>query len=238
MKSTKIIQLGIAATTLALIFPPVHYKKIVNGKFVDYISDGHNMIFSIPAKYYIDWTTLVLELAIILCITLFFYYRSRTKSANTNAKIEASDIFMIPAKPDIPTDWIINGIHTDENFLKADISNCIGKITRSTPPTERPYKCGTGTLVKYYGEYGFIAAVNNQIVVIHSTKPGASTPRGITIGRSTIHDVINKYGLVMSRIRHNGRNHLFVYSQDSADLGFFVDDRGIVVAIEANIPLC
>ena len=40
MKPTKIIQLGIVATTIALIFPPVHYKKIVNGKFVDYISDG------------------------------------------------------------------------------------------------------------------------------------------------------------------------------------------------------
>lgn len=80
--------------------------------------------------------------------------------------------------------------------------------------------------------------MNNQIVVIHSTKPGASTPRGITIGRSTIHDVINKYGLMMSRLRHNGRNHAFVYSQDSANLGFLVDDRGIVVAIEATVPLC
>ena len=43
MKPTKIIQLGIVATTIALIFPPVHYKKIVNGKFVDYISDGQGV---------------------------------------------------------------------------------------------------------------------------------------------------------------------------------------------------
>ena len=28
------------------------------------------MIFNIPPKYYIDWATLILELAIILCITV------------------------------------------------------------------------------------------------------------------------------------------------------------------------
>ena len=39
------------------------------------------------------------------------------------------------------------------------------------------------------------------------------------------------------RVRRKEQKHLFVYSQDSADLGFFVNDSGTVVGIEANIPL-
>lgn len=79
--------------------------------------------------------------------------------------------------------------------------------------------------------------INNKVVVINSRNPGVTTPRGIIIGVSTIHDVINKYGMNIIRIRHKEQKHIFVYSQDSADLGFFIDNNGTVVAIEANVPL-
>ena len=64
-----------------------------------------------------------------------------------------------------------------------------------------------------------------------------TTSRGITIGTSTIHDVINEYGVNITRIRHKEQKHIFVYSHNSADLGFFIDNNGTVVAIEANVPL-
>lgn len=241
MKTTKIVQLGILATIIAFAFPPVHYRKITNGKFVDYISDGHNMIFNIPPKYYIDWATLILELAIILCITLFFYYRSKNKVKNNNllfpSRSGLSNNFMMPAMPTISSDWVVGGVHVNDTFYKPTIEKCIGKIIASIQLTERPYKKENQRPRRYDGQLGFLILIDNKVVVIHSWKTGVATPRGITIGVSTIHDIINEYGVNITRIRHKEQKHILVYSHNSADLGFFINDSGTVVAIEANVPL-
>lgn len=241
MKPIKIIQLGILATAIALIFPPIHYKKMVNGKFVDYISAGHSMIFSIPAKHYIDWTTLVLELGIILCVTFFFYYQCKgkglKKDIKSNASISNTNQFMIPATPTVSNDWVIGGVHVNDAFYKPAIEKCIGKIISSIELPEIQYVKETKKPQRYNGQLGHVVLINNKVVVINSRNPGVTTPRGIIIGVSTIHDVINKYGMNIIRVRRKEQKHLFVYSQDSADLGFFVNDSGTVVGIEANIPL-
>ena len=240
MKPIKIIQLGILATAIALIFPPIHYKKIVNGKFVDYISAGHSMIFSIPAKHYIDWTTLVLELGIILCVTFFFYYQCKgkglKKDIKSNASISNTNQFMIPATPTVSNDWVVEGIHTKDDFFKVDTRKYMGEVKSSTNTINKSCSESSKKIVRYYGEYGYTVVIDRKIVTIHTWKPGVSTPREIVIGSSTIHDVINKYGLNFTRILHKERKHLFVYSQDSADLIFFVDDRGILIGIETTIP--
>lgn len=239
MKTAKIVQLGILAAVIAFAFPPVHYRKITNGKFVDYISDGHNMIFSIPPKYYIDWATLILELAIILCITSFFYYRSKNKAKNKNpqSNTRSSNNFIVPATPTISSDWVIEGVHINDVFYKPAIEKCIGKIIVSIQLSERPYKNENVRPRRYDGKFGFIVLFDNKVVVINSWKTGVTTSRGITIGTSTIHDVINEYGVNITRIRHKEQKHIFVYSHNSADLGFFIDNNGTVVAIEANVPL-
>lgn len=81
MTQRKIIQGGILAIAIAFIYPPVYFKKITSGR-VEYISDGHRLLIDIPAKYSIDMTMLFMEIAIILCIVAFLYYRYRNNSFN------------------------------------------------------------------------------------------------------------------------------------------------------------
>lgn len=227
MTQRKIIQGSILAIAIAFIYPPVYFKKVTSGR-VEYISDGHRLLIDIPAKYSIDMTMLFMEIAIILCIVAFLYYRYRNNSFN--AALTATKT------PTVKNDWIVGGVHVGDDFYKANTGIFLGKIVSSTLPTK--ISCGgeTAKFITYKGEYGYVQTIDRKISCVHTWKTGIKISRNIIIGKSTVHDVLNTYGLRITRVVNKLNTHTYIYSQESANLSLIFDEKGLLIGVTASIP--
>lgn len=235
MKNSKIKYIWILMTIGCLLYPPYHMKYKV-GTSYDFRDIGYHWLLWPPTRGTINLSTLCIE--IVICTIICFALYELCKKISPKTKSISPTPYLIPASPTVPKDWIIGGIKTGEPLDFSTVTSVLGNYLSKVKQN-----CGTIRNTKifydiYSFQFGKIHLQNNKIILIECFQSGITTPRKIVIGQSTVSDVLNAYGIYITRLVHNGNYITYVYSQESCDLCFTLNNKGIVIKISASISFC
>lgn len=206
---TTIISIGFLLIIAALIYPPIHIKKVVRNH-VQYTSAGNTWLPYLPDQAYIDWSILFIEILIIICIVGILYTRSMKPS------LKGEDIPLEKAKltysPQALQHWNrYKLIHNHDSF-KIDLLKSSNNIRIGLPFIQEIGESIFGPLLDidttkkadsndnevtidfFVFEYGCVETRNANISLIATNKVGYINDRGIIIGHSYLNDVFEKYG--------------------------------------------
>lgn len=180
------------------------------------------------------WILALFCLPYISCIYRRYFITERPLPVLSN--FEKQKLKLIGTRPCVKNDWEIDLIHVGDTFSNDMFRYSLGDFLSKEKKEETIGK--TPTLIhlcKYTFSQGFLQTANNKIITVASSVEGAETPRGIRIGISKVEDVIKNYGNV-TRTRRDGNLMQYIYSEDSCDLAFSANAKGIIVKIIASIP--
>lgn len=232
---------GVAFLVALLVYPPVTWIR--KGLWMP---DRNAWIAYIPSQYAIDWTVLIVEALIIICITAFLYYFQiqrlhQLANNGTPNSYRMNNFSTDTGEPTIAKDWSLSGIQAGGLFNLATVKNIFGKLEEHRAIETDANGMKIPPIDTYKFSRGFIKVQQNKIVYLHSAFPGICTPRGIVIGRSTVHDVISAYGTKISQTKRvpDRGNHVeitgYTYRQGTSYLIFFVNQNGLVVMIHVSL---
>ena len=204
---------------------------------------GARAVFlSMPRGAKIDWSILCIEILLIVCIVilLFLVLKKRYESKVENElkpNINSNKTFFIPLKPTVSQDWIIGGLHVGDTFDYDLMQLILGKVVAES---KREVSINNNQIIckTFICSRGRIDVISNKMILIESFKEGIATPRGIIIGKSTVHDVISLYGTQVSNISHEADSTIYTYCyMEKCTLNFFINECGLVIKVRADIPV-